>query len=512
MAVVNNFNQQDDQDNSQQPSTAAPISISGASAAPASGPANNSSSAAPTIQGAPTSSGRFQNLQGYLNANSGYNAAGGGLAGQITGDLSKQEQQQEKGITDAQGQWTTDNSSKNIDPNAASQYVNNGITDATNFASDPSHVQQFQSYLNAKDQYTAPAAYDTNQSLQSGVQNYQSNANLTNSEPGRYTLLNQMYGNPNYSQGQQKLDNLFLQADPNQGANLSQGAQANAANLNNAYAGANAATGSLANQYAANAAATQDASRQALGGAITNFGTQATDAATAAGNARAQALQSAQSDYGRGQVSLEDAAKYGIDLNSANYGVNDLSPYLRADLASTPTAQNIITPEQQKQIAALSQLAGNSLSGDPTQVLGQFNGNTAAGTYNSNPYNFDTGAYSNAVAAGKVNLNNELTPFLNANNLITPPKNLNINDPLSIIKMYQDDMAFNKSGSAGSVGKSNDKAGAAERVKIDQNKIDALKSIFSKYGINPTTGTVQSGLTSAANIAGHGPSVNYRAP
>jgi hypothetical protein len=66
--------QQSDNDQQKQPGQPIPIGPSAAPSGP--GAQSSSSSAAPTVQGAPSSSGRFSNIQNYLNANKSYNNDG----------------------------------------------------------------------------------------------------------------------------------------------------------------------------------------------------------------------------------------------------------------------------------------------------------------------------------------------------------------------------------------------------------------------------------------------------
>lgn len=514
MAVVNNFNQ-DDQNQQQQNqngnNVSQPISVSGTSAPSASaglaGGGTGNASVAPTVQNAPTSSGRFQNLQNYLQANSGYNAAGGGLAGQITGDLGKQEKQQEQTIQQQQQDWVNANQSKNIDPNAASQYVQSGIQNATQFVQDPNAVSQFQNYLNAGTNYVAPTAFDASQGLANQVQNYQTTAGLTQTEPGRYTLLNNLYNNPNYSQGQQKLDNLLLQGDSNQLNTLNQ-AQDYAQNLSNAYNAANtgingtfdptanASTGGLIQQYANNAQATQLAAQNALGGAINTFGTNAAQAAQDAAAARDQAYQQALTNLGRNQISQADLDKFGLTPNMTLLNVNPTS-YLTEN-QDTPTIQNSITADQQSYINALSKLAGNSLSGDPTQVLSSFNNNQAAGTFGSNPYSLNTNALNNEVQKAQQSYNNELTSLYRPTELGGVLTQATYNPVQDITNLQADNAARQSIGSYPDTG---------GNVLLDRNnatiaqnnqQIAQLMDIINKYNINPQTGLANSVLKTIA--------------
>jgi hypothetical protein len=67
-------------------------------------------------------------------------------------------------------------------------------------------------------QYKGPTQLDP--SLQTQAQDYTNLAGNVGTEQGRYNLLSQLYNTPTYTSGQKTLDNLFLQGNPQQLANL----------------------------------------------------------------------------------------------------------------------------------------------------------------------------------------------------------------------------------------------------------------------------------------------------
>lgn len=405
MAIVGsdpNMQQQDDPNQKDKDPNAAPtspqdsgggVNVSGSSASGAgASPSSNSGGASATPAG--TSSGRFQNLQGYLKANAGYNQ-GQGLAGQMGSSLTGQEQQQEQGIGQAQQNWVNQNQSKNYDVNAATSNINNTLSNAGQASSDPNAISQFQQYLGANTNYVAPQSLDANGQLQTGVNNVQQNANLAGSENGRYQLLQNLYGTPGYSVGQQSLDNLLLQGSPGQLQNLTDTTKGLGAQLGNAYNSANQNVNNLISQYGQNAAATQNAAQTALGGAVNNFNTQAQQDASNVQAQRSDAYNKTLQGLQNNNLSADQLQSLGLSLGQSTFGI-DPTKYLSQSNQAV-TAQNAISAPEYAQIQALSKLAGTgSTDAGVNNILQQFAGNSQVGQL-QDPYAFDTSGFKNAV-------------------------------------------------------------------------------------------------------------------
>lgn len=565
MAVVNNFNQNQDDNQNQQgqnPNVSAPISVSGSSAPNASAP-----SAAPTVQAAPSSSGRFQNLQSYLTANKDYNKEGGGLAGQLNNTLQGQEQRQEQGIQSAQQGWVDANKAKDYDINKSQDEINYAVSNPNAYlgqqtvpstvsnpnrttyldsgsqapvsnvpgaipatvqnTSDPSvsyytppaavneqdQIGSFQKYLNAANTFQAPEQFDASQQVAGDVNAYQTNANLAQNEAGRQTLLRNLYGNPNYSSGQQKLDNLLLQADPSQLGALD-ASQGYAQNLKNAYAGAMSNTQDTSNQYKSHAQAVQDASRAALGGAFTNFDTQAKNSITDTIKARDAAYGASRDNLKAGQITGDDLAKFGLQDNLSLFGI-DPSQYLHK-VSTNPTQQNIITKDQQSYVDALGKLAGQGvLSGDPAQLMSQYVGNTQAGTFDTNPYNFDKDAFMRDVIARPTQKNVDFTNYVNSNPYLANDPSFDRSNPQAYINQLntrrdKDTTDLNSIfGNFDQLSPQQQEASlrsgqGGQRYFDDRAKnidaANALKGILSKYGIDANGNTNTLKTVSKAKI------------
>lgn len=169
---------------------------------------------------APQGSGRFTNLKNYLGANQG---AGEQLGSKITSNISKGVDKTEKQATTQAGQI-----SQNI--NAEKERLNQGNTfntqlqdqqtdGASAIYNDQGQRDQFGKLLTNQNvagglQTQAQTAADQ---ASAGFNTAQGQINNLGTEQGRFSLLQQAVKQPGYTTGQQRLDQLFLQAgNPNQ--------------------------------------------------------------------------------------------------------------------------------------------------------------------------------------------------------------------------------------------------------------------------------------------------------
>lgn len=206
--------QQDQKDDSKERTT--PVGVGAVPSAANSGRVANYSTG---TQGASTQgSGRFTNLKSYINANQG---AGDQLGSKITKDL-KQD------VTKASDQSQAANirSAVEAEKNRLSegtqfnQQLQDRNTDgAVAIAGNQDSANRFSQLLN--NQNIASNLAQQNRAAQVNQINAlnQASQNVSNlgTEKGRFQLLQKSIQNPNYTSGQQRLDQLFLQTgNPNQ--------------------------------------------------------------------------------------------------------------------------------------------------------------------------------------------------------------------------------------------------------------------------------------------------------
>jgi hypothetical protein len=187
MAIVSNFNEKDEDE--KQSSTAPTIS---------SGQAGIATAAAPSSSPKGTASGRFTNVQSYLNANKN-EKIGSDISGKIdteAGKLKNETQTQQSAF--ASRLPTQD---KDFLGN-----VSTGNVDFTNTATQD-QIKAVQNSANTQ---------GLDPSLNTGVKYLNTTSSLAQSPGGQFEMLKQYFGRPSYNRGQQNLDYMLLNTDPTQ--------------------------------------------------------------------------------------------------------------------------------------------------------------------------------------------------------------------------------------------------------------------------------------------------------
>lgn len=188
----------------------------GGSSAPATGAQNT-----PAPSATPQGSGRFTNIQKYLNANK---TGGQQIAGNIQNNFNKQASQVQQGVQNAQTNLT-----RNAQPLATQlgaqgqQQIQQGFQDPNALVNDANKLAEFQNLAGGMTQNLSNLS-DTERLRQAQLaqQNsaLQQTAQLAGTEAGRFELLRKTMGSPTYSQGAQRLDQVLLGSQPNVTAGL----------------------------------------------------------------------------------------------------------------------------------------------------------------------------------------------------------------------------------------------------------------------------------------------------
>lgn len=403
---------------------------------------------------APTKSGQFTNLNAYLNANKSFNQgnqdpANNGLAGSINQNFQNQANDinnnvatdqnnfntaantARSGYTNYSGQAATPSSqaqTANSNPAGYQDFLNSVTSDPTAAVGNQQTLAQWNNAMNAN--YTGPTQLDPTQQLNQQAQNYQQQAQQAQTENGRFGLLGQMFYNPGYNQGQQSLDNLFLQSNPSQIATL-QGTQTQANQLNNNINQANNQATNAAQSYGQEAQNIAGQAKSAIGGqtgdanaasgftgsgAIGNFLSGLNNDISSAQTNDTQTYKNLVNDFNSGKLNSTEMQEAGItpdilknsslsgaigqlqqsspfyaaqNINQllSNIGINPNGNYtyntglansVGAD-TNTFNANTVANGQQAAQYAALSQLAGIS----PTAISKSIDPNAAstASTY-----------------------------------------------------------------------------------------------------------------------------------
>lgn len=169
------------------------------------------------------SSGRFTNLQNFITANQNFNAQGGGLAGKIGQNVANTQNKANSELQNAQQTFGQAVNTQQQGAQAAAQNAIGGIRQIMGSAPGTQNTEAINAVKSGlSTQYTGPEQLGNLERLQQNAQNLNSIQNATQTEGGRFGLLQKYFNKPTYTSGQQKLDQLFLQANPNQVGQLQQ--------------------------------------------------------------------------------------------------------------------------------------------------------------------------------------------------------------------------------------------------------------------------------------------------
>lgn len=278
MGLRDAFANQEEEDNTvddsaKQPSTTPPPTLlAGTNGAPVT---------QPTASKAPKSSasgGRLQNLQKYIQANKGYKADTGGLAGQISSNIQQARSGLQQNLSNQQQafnqQAQTAEKGLAYNPSAVANVASKASASDISDADKQAIIRQMNT------QYQGPTELGGAQSLVTQGQKVTDLGNLAGTGSGRFQLLGQMFGRPNYSSGQKRLDQAILESDPTQISALNQaraGATAAGQEVNQALDAAGLRAQALSNLAAKTRAQTSEDINAQLAGIQSELEARALD-------------------------------------------------------------------------------------------------------------------------------------------------------------------------------------------------------------------------------------------
>lgn len=382
MATEAQFNQEDDDNKNGQSSGSSDTPLvsnidSGASSTP---------NAAPNAPRPTTPSGR-PNIQQYLQANQGDQTKGILSAGQqlsngIQNNAQKQANQVSQGVNQARQGFnaSTDPLAQNLGDNATNK-IQTAFQDPSKLLQQQDQLDEFKKLRDQgynTDIQNAGNQFNTNQqALQTQAGQLGTAAQNANTETGRFQLLQNSFGQPNYSNGQQRLDQLFLQAQPGAARGLQQGLQGINNQVGQQVSGLN--TEAQAKLNTLQNLSTQNA--QAISNGISsNEGDIANQNQQEMANAQAAVAQvpGLRDRLTNNTLTDADIQSLGLTSGQSLYDV-DLSKYLNNGSSSndTPTFNNtnVATPEEVARYGALQTLSGDQSGNsifDPSIQAGSF--------------------------------------------------------------------------------------------------------------------------------------------
>lgn len=353
MATV--LNDKKDEENVLSPPQTAGGSVAPAPAA-APTPSGQSTSSAAANRGG---SGRFVNIQKYIEANKP-KAGQQGLGEQIGQKLGTQAQDIRAGIESAKSKFGQELAPEQERLAQAGQTIGGALQTAQQSPSQLSQ-NQLDQYKQLREGYIGGPTEFNSSGLQQQQAALNQQAQNTQTEQGRFGLLRQYFGQPTYSRGQQRLDQLLLQSSPGSLRNLQQTAQQQAGGVNEALGGAQSDIQSSLGQLAQQRMAAQKQATDQLGaaqtGLQTGLETQASNLTGQRQNILDQIKAALNNPKYNSTLTAQDLQSIGLDP-SALIGKTNLSTFFRPEAATAVNAQQVMTPEQEAQMKALAQLGG----------------------------------------------------------------------------------------------------------------------------------------------------------
>lgn len=349
---------------------------------------------APGVNRVPTSSGRFTNLQKYIDANKN-----SGFAENVANRLENEVNEASTAANNASQNFRTsvDSSTVRYDDQLGQQVIADPVSVANDASKKASVIQQRDASYKGPSQFVDTEYY---QPYEKEYNEAKSVVNASQNESGRFALLDQFYKRPTYSQGEKALDNLVLSNDKKAVEKLG--------NVAKNFSTVDQPTSLLDTlaRYAQQAKATTEATRTQARNTL-DTATQQQLAALQTKNASTiQDLDKQYTDLaaalGSRQLTREQADKLGLTGDVYQiYGL-DPSTFLQDESTDTnrPTLYQSADADMRARAMALSQLAGQDITG-----FNPNDGDYAGKAFSFNKDGFETGL--KGAQAEAVNAANE---------------------------------------------------------------------------------------------------------
>lgn len=345
----------------------------------------------------------FTNIQRVVQANAGNKlgqTVGNSIqsAGNTAQDNLKQAQQQfQQGTKENQA---GSQGNQQFVQNQLGQYSQNQQAPVN--APGQQDISRFQTLLSG--QYQGPTELQNAQQIQNQAQNVGQMGQALGSTGGRLGLLNQIVGNPQYTSGQQNLDNLLLgQSNSPQLQAAKRQALTLQGKVGNAVTGAQAQGQQASNQAQAFGTGLQNQ----LGENVTSQYENLQAAAQKAQSERNKSNEQVQQDLASGQITPEEAQQLGIQSGQMMFNI-DPNKFINTNTTQA-SAQNIASAQDYARLQGLQQLAGQYGPQTAKDVFGKFQDKSQAGQFAANPaYTVDQPGYQQAVQGAQTKYNEVL--------------------------------------------------------------------------------------------------------
>jgi len=301
----------------------------------------------------PKGSGRFMNLQKYVQANA---PQAGQMAGRIGGNIANKAQATGQSAQGVQSQFGQQVANENTRLNQTGQFVNQlgSAQGSQGILQSPEDLQKFQQIRQGQSNLQQANLSQQQQQLQA----LQEQGKLAGSEAGRFQLLRQNFGTPSYSLGQRKLDQLLLQTTPGATQAMQQQINPALAGLQQTLGGAEQDINSQYTGLQGLIGQQQQALGSALSSGVSGIESQLEAAKLAAETGRTNAISQFGTNVSTKNLSAEQLAALGPQLQSpyaSLYDVN-LNDYLKQGPLPDINIGQVTSPEQAQRYASLQQL------------------------------------------------------------------------------------------------------------------------------------------------------------
>jgi len=306
----------------------------------------------------PKGSGRFMNLQKYISANAPQAQQ---MASSIGQGFAQQAGQAQQNVQSAASQFGQQAQKEQERLGQAGQFAQRlgEAPGAQEILSSPEQLAQFRQLQQGQFNLSQPNLTQEQQQLQQ----LQAKQQQAKTEAGRFQMLRDKFGNPSYTLGQRRLDQLLLQNAPGAATQIQGAINPAIQGLQQSLSGTQQDIASRYNALQQLVGEAQGQIEQGITGGLSKVESDVEAARQKAIEDRALRMQ----QFGIGSLSPEDIQELGpsfADPYASLYNLN-----LRDYLSSPETLQDIsvgqaATPEQIAQYQALQQL------GDRTGQLG----------------------------------------------------------------------------------------------------------------------------------------------
>ena len=317
---------------------------------------SNSSSSFVPSQSSPQQkgSGRFMNLQKYVQANQPQAQQ---MAGRIGGNIAQKAEQSQQSAEDIRARFNKNVESEQGRLGQANQYVNQlgTATGAQSILQSPEELQKFQQIRQGQ----LNVSPENLSKQQDDLRKLQEQAQLAGTEAGRFQLLRQQFGSPSYSLGQRKLDQLLLQSAPGAVQQIQGQINPSLSNLKQTIGRTEQDIQSKMSALRSLAGEQQSALNQALTSGVSGIETELEQARQEALSNRSNAIKQFQDNLINRSLTSDQLQELGAQFRtpySSLFGVN-VGEFVRPESQLSDISVNqIASPEQAARYRALQQL------------------------------------------------------------------------------------------------------------------------------------------------------------